>query len=1029
MKTTKVDKKRRERKPKSLSTLAHDAVAAITHDSARRKNIPPAGLEAQGTIPAAKRIRYEYNPHLPPVLRWSSDPATADRLPELLESARGRALTEDEAQLLFAALQKDQPWLEWSGKREKPWFEADPVVLHMHERVSTQAVLKVLAREDVQRDLFGDPQQSYAEAVQFYKHDINWTNRMILGDSLQVMASLARREDLAGKVQMIYVDPPYGVNFKSNFQPLIRTRDVKDKPQDLTREPEMVRAYRDTWTLGVHSYLTYLRDRIVAARALLADTGSIFLQISDENVHLLRQVLDETFGSGNFVAQINYRTMTALGSSGMSRVYDYLLWYARDLNRAKFRPLYEATSITDDTEYAYIAAPGGTAKKLTLDEKRAVDDDKSIFKRSDLNSSGFTPSCVFEFDFQGVPCRPSGAKSWRTNPDGMRRLIRAERLFMLGTKPYARQYLGDFGRQNLENSWHDTAAGFTDKKSYVVETNPKVIERCLLMTTDPGDLVLDPTCGSGTTAYVAEHWGRRWITMDTSRVALALARQRLMTARFPAYDVRPLVPEDLERNPYGTWLTDPSGRINGKVTLLCRTVPHITLKSIARNTSLDSIFAKHEPVLAMLLADANAALQHVTLDLRQKLADKLRNKQRHEGKKAITEADRRRWDLPNSDWHEWEVPFDIDPDWPQALQDTVNAFRAAWRVKIDEVNAAVSANAELEELVNDPVETSDIVRVAGPFTMEGVIALEQNPETPIGGAPEELETFEDQDARDGEAAVRNAEAYLDKIIRLLKTSGVDFAGNKRRAFVRINAISGAGFLHAEGDWLSGDASERRVAVSIGPEVGNVSAGQVEEAIHAASRRGYDDLLVVGFGFDAVAQAIIEGDANPRVRGHMSLIRPDVAMDDLLKAQPGSQIFAVFSAPRVRSPELLADGQYVVEVEGMDIYDPVTNELHPTSKDKIAAWFLDSDYDGRTFCITQAFFPDQSKWNKLAKALGEQGTVDESAFEALSGWRSLPFPRPSRMTTNEPWRVAVKMIDPRGNEGLRVIEMSQPSGSR
>ncbi|HXA17452.1 MAG TPA: site-specific DNA-methyltransferase [Thermoanaerobaculia bacterium] len=1017
-------------KPKKKTDPSAERVEAIKHESARRKNIPPAGLEAQGRIPKASSIRYEYNPHLPPVLRWSSDPAAADRLPELLQTARERSLTEDEARLLGEALRKHEPWLEWSGKREKPWFEVDPVVLHIHERVSTQAILKVLAREDVQRGLFGDPQQSYADAVQFYKHDVAWTNRMILGDSLQVMASLARREDLAGKVQMIYLDPPYGVNFKSNFQPELGQRDVKDRAQDLTREPEMVRAYRDTWTLGVHSYLAYLRDRLYIARELLADAGSIFVQISQTNVHRLRAVLDEVFGAENAMPMIVFRKTTGAGSptgyvEAVPQTYDLLLWYARDISKVKIQRVFIPRTIEDDTNLRWIESTTGERRTMSRAESERpelIPHQLRVFRPNPMTSQSSGDTTVFPVALYGRVLNPRKG-GWKTNQDGMARLLGSERLLVSGDTLSFVRYLDDFPFRPVIDIWDDTrSSGFGEEKVYVVQTNTRVVERCLLMTTDCGDLVLDPTCGSGTTAFVAEQWGRRWITIDTSRVALALARQRLMTARYSACQLRDLSVDDLERNQSGTWLTDPTGRVKGKATFRCKTVPHITLKSIVRNASLDPIFERYSSTLDARLTDANGSLQQVTPEHRAKLADKLRDKQKREGKKSVTDADRRRWELPKTEWREWEMPFDTDPDWPQMLQKAVAAYRAAWRSKMDEVDAAIAVNAELEELLDKPEEIKGVVRVAGPFTMEGVIAVEQNPETLIAGAPEELETFGDSGA--GDVAVANAEAYLDKIIRLLRSSGVDFANNKRRIFSRIEAVSGAGFLHAEGDWVNGDGTERRVAISIGPEVGNVSAGQVEEAIHASSRRGYDDLLIVGFGFDPVAQSIIDADPNPRVRSHMSLIRPDVAMDDLLKTQPGSQLFTVFSAPRVHPPEAQPDGQFVVEVEGMDVYDPVSNTLHPTNKDKIAAWFLDSDYDGRTFCITQAFFPDKSKWTKLAKALGDQGTIDESAFEALSGWRSLPFPRPCRLKEREPWRIAVKVIDPRGNEGLRVVEMHQ-----
>ena len=954
----------------------------------------------------------------------------------------------------------------------------------MHERVSTQAVLRVLAREDVHRDLFADPQQDYAKAVQFYRHDVDWTNRMILGDSLQVMASLARREDLAGKVQMIYVDPPYGIRFASNFQPQLGQRDVKDREQDLTREPEMVKAYRDTWTLGIHSYLAYLRDRLAMARELLADTGSIFVQISDENLHRVRCVMDEVFGPANFVSQINYRTMTALGSSGMSQVYDYLLWYARDANIVKYRPIYKETDISGDSEYCYIAAAGGAVQKIGQKEKHQQTG-LDLFKRSDLHSSGFTPTCVFDFSYQDKTCSPSGAKSWRTNKEGMQRLIRCERLFLLGNnRPYARQYHGDFGFQNLENSWHDTAAGFSERKVYVVETNPKITERCLLMTTDPGDLVLDPTCGSGTTAFVAEQWGRRWITIDTSRVALSLAKHRLMTAKFDYYQLRALNAEDGERNPHGTWIAEPdeTGKPTGKrLTFNCRTLPHITLRSIARNTSLDPIFARHEPILAGKLAALNREVAKVGANLKSALAAKLVGKHREKGAAAVTDADLRRWLLPDApteslkaaparkplkgltarqvekyrekiprgEWQEWEAPFDTDPDWPEPLREALTDYRAAWRAKMDEVDECIAANAASEELVDKPEIVKGTVRVSGPFTMEGVIAVEEGPDrpdgpgplagpgplegsglfddpgplggppSPIGGAPDgELEVFDADDA--GDVAVTNAEAHLDKVIRLLKAAGVDFPGNRNMKFGRIEPLTGAALVHAEGEWLNGTGEERKVAVSIGPEVGNVAAMQVEDAIRSANRAGYDDVVFAGFGFDAAAQDAIESASHPKLRLHMALIRPDVAMDDLLKTQPGSQLFTVFSAPRVKGPMRREDGEYVVEVEGMDVYDPVSNMLFPTDRQRIAAWFLDTDYDGRTFCICQAFFPDRSKWDRLAKALDDVGAVERGAFDALGGLVSLPFPRPSRLGQGQAWRVAVKVIDPRGNEGLRVL---------
>lgn len=1005
-------------KVSSSKPTSDEAVAAYRHPS-KRKNIPPAGLAAQGEIREAPKIRYEYNPHLPPVLR--SGPADTDQLPELLEKACREPLSRDDAMLLAEALRRHEPWLEWSGKREKPWFEVEPVALHIHERVSTQAILRVLAREDVQRDLFADPQQDYASAVQFYQHDVDWSNRMILGDSLQVMASLARREDLAGRVQMIYIDPPYGIRFASNFQPQLGQRDVKDREQDLTREPEMVRAYRDTWTLGIHSYLAYLRDRLAMAKELLADTGSIFVQISDENIHRVRSVMEEVFGQENFCSLITFQKTTGSTTSTIPTTSDYLLWFAKDVTKLRFTKLYIETSPGDEgaTEYNRIELATGEASSLKkhLSGETAVMPVGSRIYATDsiVSKGGDDPDIVFGVGAKQIilSCRPN--RHWKPGVDGIRKLWSTGRLLQQSGLRIYKRFFDDSPVREITHVWTDTRG--EDDPSYVVQTSTKVVERCLLMTTDPGDLVLDPTCGGGTTAYVAEQWGRRWITIDTSRVALALARQRLMTARFPYYQLRELGAEDLRRNTNGTWLVDPSGELGGKCTLKSKEVSHITQSSIARNASLDPILAKHEAILGARLKELNAALRAVTAELRQKLVTKLNHKQKTEGKRTITDADRRRWLLPDSDWTDWEVPFDTDPDWPGALQSALKEYRKAWRAKMDEVNDCIAKNAEMEKLVDKPETVNKVVRVSGPFTMEGVIALEEGPDTPIGGAPEgEMETFE------GETQAVNAEAHLDKMIRLLKAAGVDFRDNKNVKFTRLESKTDASLLHAQGEWTNGDQKERRVAVSIGPEVGNVTAYQVEQAVRSANRLGYDDLVFAGFGFDAGAQAAIEDSSHPNLLVHMALIRPDVAMDDLLKTQPGSQIFTVFSAPRVKPPVQEIDGQHVIEVEGMDVYDPVSNTLYPTDKDRIAAWFLDSDYDGRTFCICQAFFPDKTKWLKLAKALSAVGVLDEKRFEALSGLRSLPFPRPSRLKAGEEWRVAVKVIDPRGNEGMRVMTL-------
>ena len=1051
---------RRRKATATTTALPGEAVTSIRY-SATRKHIPPAGLESHGMVREEPPVQYHHNPHLPPVLRSSPDAAATDRLPELLAAARQRPLSEEEATLLEDALRRHEPWLEWSGKRERPWFEVNPVALHMHERVSTQAILRVLARQDVHRDLFADPQLDYARAVQFYQHDVDWTNRMILGDALQVMASLARREDLAGKVQMIYIDPPYGISFKSNFQPQLGQRDVKDRERDLTREPEVVKAYRDTWTLGVHSYLAYLRDRLAIARELLSETGSIFVQIGDENLHTVRCVMDEIFRSTNYVVTIVFKKKGV--TTPTASINDYLLWYAKDREKTKISPLlYERTDPEYDSKFNTLVSPLGEHRRIVgLNATQCSKLLNRGWRWARVNfpvvSQDWHESQSRDYLFQGKEKRCGPNRHWSFDiPKDLDRLAKSERLFDGGGASLGGVvFWDDRASMPLANFWTDTKG--EENPIYAVQTAWKVVQRCILMTTDPGDLVLDPTCGSGTTAYVAEQWGRRWITIDTSRVALSLAKHRLMTASFDYYELRELNADDVARNPDGIWIAevDAEGRVNGKpMTFRCRTVPHVTLRSIARNASLDPVFAKHEPILAEKLAALNRELAGVNDDLTAALVDKLIGKHREEGVNAVIDADLRRWLLPDThpdrirsvparkplkgvaarqveryreripkgEWKEWQVPFDADPDWPESLQRVLTAYRAAWRAKMDEVNECIAANAATEELVDKPEVVKDAVRVAGPFTIEGVIAVEDGPDSPIGGAPEELEVFDADDA--GEMAVANAEAHLDKIIRLLKAAGVDFHDNRVMNFSRLEPVTGAALVHAEGEWMNGADEERRVAVSIGPEVGNVTSMQVEDVIRSANRTGYDDVVFAGFGFDAAAQEAIESGSHPRLRLHMALIRPDVAMDDLLKTQPGSQLFTVFAAPRVHGPIRQESGDYVVGVEGMDVYDPVSGTLYPTDRQRIAAWFLDTDYDGRTFCICQAFFPDRTKWDRLARALGEKGVVEKDAFERLSGFESLPFPRPSRLADGEPWRVAVKVIDPRGNEGLRVSSVTE-----
>ncbi len=488
-----------------------------------------------------------------------------------------------------------KPFLNWAGKAERLSFDVPSLPLFIHERLSTKAILETLKGHRFNRnqatmfDLWGDPQHSVTDQVlRAYEHRDKWVNRMILGDSLVVMNSLLHYEGLGGQVQMIYIDPPYGIQFGSNFQPFIRKRDVgHNDDEDMTREPEMVQAYRDTWQLGLHSYLTYLRDRLQIARDLLTPSGSIFVQIGDMNLHHLREVMDEVFGADNFCALIAFRTSVPLKSTGLASIADHIMWYSKDVERVKYRDMFVPREIGEGTVYTSVELSDGTRRKMTSEERAEpslLPKDSRVFCTENLVSSGYTPTCIFEFEYEGEKYNPTSGKSWKTNLDGMKVLATKRRLDASGDTLRYVLYLDDYPVMKLTNLWTDVK-GETDKL-YVVQTPSKVIQRCILMTTEPGDLVLDPTCGSGTTAYCAEQWGRRWITIDTSRVPLALARQRILTSTFPWYEL-----QDESRGPISGFVYERPRRreeIGG-------IVPHVTLKSVAHSEPSEEVVLVDKP--------------------------------------------------------------------------------------------------------------------------------------------------------------------------------------------------------------------------------------------------------------------------------------------------------------------------------------------------------------------------------------------------------------------------------------------------
>jgi adenine-specific DNA-methyltransferase len=1003
-------------------------VTQFKYPDAKRKHIPPSGEMATNKVREEPKVTFAYDPHRTPALRFNERVAHCR---ELLEKSTRTSLQREEAAELAALLEAEQPWLEWAGKREQTHFEVDPVALHIHERVSAQAILNTVRREDIQRDFFAEPALPAREARAYYRYDVDWANRLILGDSLQVMTSLARREGLAGQVQMIYVDPPYGIKFSSNWQNEVGKRDVKDTDEDLTREPEMIKAYRDTWTLGVHSYLAYLKQRLILARELLTDAGSIFVQISDKNLHRVRAVLDEVFGAENFLGQIGVQKTGGLAADFLITTVDFLLWYSKDRERATYHQLFRERTAGDTSldRYDMIQEPSGLLRRITAEEYTDGSSDASgRLQLTSLESANPTT----DFNWFDRTFR----QRWKTNSEGLLRLAKAERVAIGGEKIRYRRFVADFPVMPITDHWESLQIG--TELLYIVQTSPAVLHRCILMTTDPGELVLDPTCGSGTTAFVAEQLGRRWITIDSSRVAAAIARQRLLTACFETYKTR---------DPNAG--VDPNLPLNPRHGFIYKTVPHITLKSVAQNKGLDPIFARREPILVERLAKLNEALGAVMATLREQLVGKLIHKLREEGGRAVTDADRRRWLLPGTDpqlirqqkggptanqvkdlrggippeaqWREWEVPFDTDPDWPKPLRESLMSYREAWRAKMDEVNKAIEANAEQEELVDRPEPLPGVVRVSGPFTVESIRPPENSPEpesdSPIGGEPDALQTFEDN-----EVAAANAANHIDRMLSLLRQDGITFLGNRHVKFDQLDRIESS-FLHAEGQYTDEKGKQVAVAVAIGPEIGSVPVFQVEETMRLAYRRGYDLLLIAAFSFDATAQEAIQSnndDPDSKLRIEMAQIRPDVTMGDLLKkTQVTAQIFTVFGQPRSKLEEH-RDGTCTLTVEGVDIYDPVKNSIEATNASKVAAWFLDTDYDGKVFCICQAFFPDKSAWEKLSRVL--KGSVEEGAFEALSGTTSIPFKPGDRKT------VAVKVIDPRGNEVMKVHRIGRESYS-
>lgn len=931
---------------KTPNTLS---IETLTHDDATRKNIPTAEYQS--------------------VMRKE------DQNPIRVSYPRGGSTLIEEKQQRNPDL---DPQLVWRGKDQQDW--SDLVVnvppLYIQEKVHPKVLIDDLRRQSEKAtaekeagesgfttDLFADfnglPDDN--AKTEFYQHDAHWANRMILGDSLQVMASLAEREGLRGKVQCIYFDPPYGIKFNSNFQWSTTSRDVKDgNAEHITREPEQVKAFRDTWRDGIHSYLTYLRDRLTVARDLLTESGSIFVQIGDENVHRVRSLMDETFGEDNLVSVIAFKKTSGTGANYLENIYDYVLWYARNLPNLKYRkPLAEKSEALYSTQYT---------GRDELRESAGFNDPR--FMPGDMSSQGASEQGTYPFTLNGIEYRLPPNTHWKASRGGMPRLAKANRLMGIGKRLRYRRYADDHPVVTFSNSWDDTViSGYADPKVYVVQTSTKVVQRCLLMATDPGDLVLDPTCGSGTTAYVSEQWARRWITIDTSRVSLALARARIMGARYPFYLLADS-PEGQQKEAELTRSAPSSRRTYGNIShgFVYERVPHITLKSIANNAEIDVIWDKYQEALEPLRAKLNE----------------------EEGK----------------NWQEWEIPRS-----DEKLSIGGKVWHAQWwqqRIaRQQEIDASIAAKADSEYLYDKPYEDKKKVRVAGPFTVESLsphrmLAVDEDDEL-IDGTQE------------SKAAYSEERDFVQMILENLKTAGVQQAHKENRiGFTSLTPWPGE-LVCAEGRYIEGDEQngiERRAAIFIGPEFGTVSRPDLVAAAREAGDADFDVLIACAFNYDAHSSEFEKLGRIPVLKARMNA---DLHMAEDLKNTGKGNLFVIFGEPDIDILDA-GDGQVRVKVNGVDVFHPNTGEIHSDGADGIACWFIDTDYNEESFFVRHAYFLGANDPYKALKTT-LNAEIDADAWATLNSDTSRPFAKP------QSGRIAVKVINHLGDEVMKVFKVS------
>ena len=896
--------------------------------------------------------------------------------------------TEDPIRIAYERRNRDlDPQLVWRGKDEQDWSDlvvhAPPI--YIQEKVHPKVLIDDLLRQrnagagtsERQLDLFADfngiPEG--ADKTDFYQHDANWSNRMILGDSLQVMASLAEREGLRGKVQCIYLDPPYGIKFNSNFQWSTTSRDVTDgKVDHITREPEQVKAFRDTWRDGIHSYLTYLRDRLTVARDLLADSGSIFVQISDENMHRVRVLMDEVFEESNFAAVISFAKTTGQSTKVISQTADYILWYAKLSPAMKHKALFDARKPIENPNERYVCVETEEGPIIDLSVKQKTGElpipTGRILRLDNLTSQTGGHSSRFTIDFRCGNYIPYANRGWSTSQAGIERLRQANLLVAVGKSLLWKSYRDVFLFKPVTTDWQGLKpSGFGDEKLYVVQTIPEVIARCILMTTDPGDLVLDPTCGGGTTAYVAEQWGRRWITVDTSRVALALARARIMGARYPYY----LLADSPggQRKEAEVTRAAPSSRPtygNIRQGFVYERVPHITLKSIANNAEIDVIWERFQETLEPLRAELNSAL--------------------------------------GESWEEWAIPREAGSSWSDAAR---SLHARWWQQRIarqKEIDASITANAEFEHLYDKPYADPRKVRVAGPFTVESlsphrVLGVDENDEL--------IDSLAESAGGYGEG-----QGFVEMILENLKTAGVQQA-HKDDKIVFTSLVPWPGDLVcAEGVYREeeGDSgAEKRAAIFIGPEFGTVSRPDLVAAGREAGDAGFDVLIACAFNYDARSTEFNKLGAVPVLKARMNA---DLHMADDLKNTGKGNLFVIFGEPDI--DVIAADGgQIRVKVNGVDVFHPSTGDVRSDGADGIACWFIDTDYNEESFFVRHAYFLGANDPYKALKTT-LKAEINEEAWETLHSDTSRPFDKP------ENGRIAVKVINHLGDEVMKVFRV-------